>query len=640
MEQALTRRAGNVGLLRFAAFFAALLGIGAAVDGHEPVKLLYALGGLGAAAFIGLVLHHGSLLFRRDRARLLAECNRTGLRRLDGTWTAASYAVPPPPSPPPYAEDLDLYGEASLAALIDTTQTRYGAAALASSLARAGRPLGADQLQGLQQAVRELVPLLDFRQSLEVAGRAMHAPKLAGEPRRTSAVAAKKTTAPERGGEPDPEPLLRWAEGPTVLLHLPLCRALRFLPLVTMSVLGAALVLPAARQLLFLLYVLLGIHVLALLFAGPRAARLFARVSSSEAALSAYGEMLNLAAAAPLAQPENRRLLELLRGQKGVTPEKALASLRGTYGMLELRQNLFMWVPLNLFLLWDLFFALQLERWQLAHGPRLRGWLEALGELEARAGLANLGHDNPDWAWPELFDADADAASAADKTATSKKESPFLLAEALAHPLLPGQRRVGNDVALRGPGHALLVTGSNMSGKSTLLRAIGLLQVLAQAGAPVCARRCRLCVMTLRTVVRVDDSLARGLSHFYAELRRLKEVVDTASIASKGRVPLLYLLDEILHGTNTRERELGARLTIRTLCQRGALGVVTTHDLSLTTLEQESQGAVQNAHFTEIVEDGAMRFDYRLRPGPAQSSNALRLMRACGIDLDWSLLPD
>jgi DNA mismatch repair ATPase MutS len=180
----------------------------------------------------------------------------------------------------------------------------------------------------------------------------------------------------------------------------------------------------------------------------------------------------------------------------------------------------------------------------------------------------------------------------------------------------------------------MLVTGSNMSGKSTLLRAVGLLQVLAQAGAPVCARRAQLPQLVLRTVVRVDDSLARGMSHFYAELERLKEVV---AAAGQSGTPLLYLLDEILHGTNTRERELGARLVIRTLCQRAAMGIVTTHDLSLTSLEAESAGAVHNFHFTEIVEAGAMRFDYQLRLGPVRSSNALRLMRQVGIDLDWSL---
>lgn len=612
-ESVLSRRAGTIGLSRFVLFIVFAVAFALAFDGRGPRGPLWALAIASLFGFIALVIHHGTLIERLRRLRLLGEVNRAGLRRLDGTWGKDR----PPPTPtelPPYAGDLDLGGANSLAALIDTTHTRFGRAALWRALSLAASPTEIAATQARQQAVRELGPLLELRQSIEVAGRLVQRE----EPRAQQ--------GPVRSEGPDPEPLLRWAEGPQALRQRPLWRALRFLPLLTATLLALRTLLPQTPVFLGeLVFALLGIQLVAMTMSAGPIGQLLNRVASSELALSAYAEMLEILANATFQSPANRALRDKLRdgdGQSGgatLTPEQVLSKLRGIYGMLELRQNPFVWFPLNVLFLWDLQFALRLEGWQAQHGPRLRGWLEALAEAEARMSLAHLAHDNPDWAWPELTDG----------------ESVELFAEDLAHPLMPQATRRGNDVTIAGRGTALLVTGSNMSGKSTLLRAIGLLQVLAQAGAPVCAKRARLPRLALRTVVRVDDSLARGLSHFYAELWRLKDVVDAAG----KEVPLLYLLDEILHGTNTRERELGARLTIRTLSQRGAIGVVTTHDLSLSTLEEETAGAVRNFHFTEIVEDGKMRFDYRLRSGPVRTSNALRLMRECGIAIDWSLLP-
>jgi DNA mismatch repair ATPase MutS len=196
---------------------------------------------------------------------------------------------------------------------------------------------------------------------------------------------------------------------------------------------------------------------------------------------------------------------------------------------------------------------------------------------------------------------------------------------------VPEGRRVDNDVSLPEAGRALVVTGSNMSGKSTLLRAMGINVVLATAGAPVCARKARVGPLRVATSMRIEDSLEQGVSHFYAELRRLKRVIDLSRIP--GPAPVLFLLDEILHGTNSRERVLGACAVVRELVARGALGAVSTHDLGITALGEELGGKVQNVHFEEQVEGGAMTFDYVLRPGIVQSSNALRLMRAVGIDV-------
>jgi len=243
----------------------------------------------------------------------------------------------------------------------------------------------------------------------------------------------------------------------------------------------------------------------------------------------------------------------------------------------------------------------------------VRAWVEALAELDAMTVLAGLGADHPQWSRPVL------------------SEAPVIDGAALGHPLLGDDRRVSNDVRVGPQGTLLLVTGSNMSGKSTLLRSIGLNIVLAQAGSVVAADRLSLPLCDLQTSLRVQDSLELGLSYFMAALARLKGVVDAAEHERPGRV-LVYLLDEILQGTNSVERAIAVRAVARHLLKAGAIGVMTTHDLSLAS-EEPLATAAELVHFSEIVSDnGEMRFDYRLRPGIATSRNALRLMKLIGID--------
>jgi DNA mismatch repair ATPase MutS len=270
--------------------------------------------------------------------------------------------------------------------------------------------------------------------------------------------------------------------------------------------------------------------------------------------------------------------------------------------------------------LWNVHVLHLLEGWQTRSGSRARGWLAALGEAEALAALATLAHDHPDWVFPEIDPA-----------------APSLSARGLGHPLLPDEVRVDNDVELGPAGSFLLVTGSNMSGKSTLLRSIGVNVVLASAGGPVCAAAFRAPPLSLWTSMRVQDSLEHGVSYFMAELQRLKAVVDgvRATATAGERVPL-YLLDEILQGTNTAERQIAARRIIAELVRLGALGAVSTHDLTLAAAP-ELAAVSRPVHFTESfaeTEAGpVMTFDYRMRPGLATSSNALRVMQIVGLDV-------
>lgn len=605
-------QARRIGSLRLLAF---LLALGAATAAYEgfpasvPAWGLWVLSLFALVAFVRLVLRHDAVLRLRERAAMRAELASRGLRRLDGTWVNDTLPPPlesapeparPDPPPPPYARDLDVLGPGSIWHLCDATTTRYGERALSRALSRAAAPsLTLEPARELQAAVRELAPQLTLRHELEVSGRLL---------------------ADRKGRKPDPEPFARWAAGPAVLS--PAYRAALVLPLCTVPALAVQLVHPM-NWLGYVVFALLGAQLLVLLLTGVTVNRLVDIVATRERGVSEYAGMLALLAAAPLQAPANQALQAALVTE-GHDAVRELRRLHDLVGYLELRRHLLLWFPVNALLLWDLFFALAIGRWQRRAGRAVRRWLEALGELEARSSLAGLHFDNPDWAWPEFTE-----------------EPAALRAQALGHPLLVARRRVGNDVELPGPGRGWLLTGSNMSGKSTLLRSIGLLQVLAWAGGPVCARAARLSPMRLRTVMRIDDSVLTGVSHFYAELQRLKETLDEAERArTSGGPPLCYLLDEILHGTNTRERELGARLVVKTLCRRGATGAVSTHDLSLASLEEDTGGAVRNVHFTESVHGGQMTFDYVLRQGPVKTTNALRLMRLVGMQLDWDAEPD
>jgi len=237
-------------------------------------------------------------------------------------------------------------------------------------------------------------------------------------------------------------------------------------------------------------------------------------------------------------------------------------------------------------------------------------WLDALGDGEALVSLAGLAYERPNYTWPEIAEG-----------------APRYEAAALAHPLLSEAQCVRNDVRLDVACPVLIVSGSNMSGKSTLLRAIGLSAALAQAGGPVAAERFTLSPVSIGAVIRVEDSVRQGASMFYAEIERFRALLDLAD----GPRPLLFLSDEILHGTNTHDRVEGAKALLRALLERNALGLATTHDLALTEFVRELDGKARNVHFQDELHDGKLVFDYTLREGVVKKSNAIELMRSIGL---------
>lgn len=549
----------------------------------------WAAAGWGATAvasivFIVLVAVHARIARRRDQAHAADAFVERGLARLGGEWAKFEQAGDEfLQDSHPYALDLDLFGRGSVFQLLNDTRTKLGERMLAQWLLA---PAPLDTIEARQQAVRELAGLHHVREALAVAGSSASA------------------------HAPDPEPLLQWAEQPAALRASSGLRVVAWLlPSILVALLVAAGV-SAVPSWAFLIPFAINVAVLAKL--SPKLRRPIEAASSRAPDLERFSAMLSLIENTAFESDAMRKLQTQLR-RSGDSASVEIRRLSNIVSILDARQNGAFRALIAPALLWDLHCVMTLEKWQRRAGQAARGWLETVATFEALASLATFSFEQPGFCFPTI------------------DNGPLRLqATDLGHPLIRGDVRVVNDVTFAGPGSVLLVTGSNMSGKSTLLRSIGVAAVLAMAGAPVCASKMVLGACVVRTSMRVSDSLREGISRFYAELLKIRAVVHAADQGER----VLFLLDEILHGTNSRERHIGARSIIRRLVANGAAGAVSTHDLALADLEQTMPGQVQVVHFQEQVTDDKMTFDYRLRPGLVQSGNALRWMRAVGLEVD------
>ena len=342
-----------------------------------------------------------------------------------------------------------------------------------------------------------------------------------------------------------------------------------------------------------------------------RLEKIFAGISETHKDLDSLGLFLRRMEGekfeSPMLQQFQARLIT-----HGLPPSACIARLDTLADLDDSRHNWFVRL-FDVPLLYSMQLAFALERWRRTYGGGIEAWLDVVGEIEALSSIAAYAYEHPEDPFPEFAPAEAEAC---------------FDGQSLGHPLLPAEKCVRNDVVLGGKSQVLLVSGSNMSGKSTYLRVVGINAVLAMMGAPVRARRLRLSRVAVGASMRVSDSLQKGISHFYAEIKRLRQVVDLSSSQ-----PALFLLDEVLQGTNSHDRRVGTEGVLRTLLRNGAIGLVTTHDLALTSLEQVFPERVRNAHFQERFEDDSLSFDYRLRPGVVTTSNGLELMKSIGLDV-------
>jgi hypothetical protein len=478
----------------------------------------------------------------------------------------------------PYARDLDIFGVGSLFELLCTARTRAGEEILAKWLLAPAPP---DEVRLRNAAVSELRTRLDLREDLAVLGKDF------------------------RSGV-QPEALATWGETPStlrpgvfqfilpVLAFLWICSLLAWAifnlkyPAVVISVLNLALASKFRRQ-----------------------------VSKSASEIEEAAHDLNLLSQV-LARVEQEKFsssklmnLHAVFPKDGVVASRSIARLNRLVDFLVSRRHLAVQV-LDPFVLWSLQWTLAIEAWRKKYGPAIKTWLVALGEFEALSDLAGYAYEHPQDVFPEFTDV-----------------APLFDAEGLAHPLIPESRAVRNDVILGSDLRLIIISGPNMAGKSTFIRSVGINAVLAQCGAPVRAHKLRLSRLAVGASVCVLDSLQGGISRFYAEITRLKAIADLTD----GPLPVLFLLDELLQGTNSHDRRIGAEAVVRNLLKRGAVGLLTTHDLALAEIAVAMGATAANFHFEDHLEEGKLRFDHRLSPGIVQTSNALQLMRSIGLDV-------
>jgi hypothetical protein len=573
---ALRTREARLANLRLLAFLATLVLIGLAFVWGGIARSWVAL---PAAGFGALLFVHDRVIGARERLDRAVAFYEDGLARLDGTWPGRGEAGERHRDPDHlYADDLDLFGSGSVFELVCRARTRAGQDRLARWLLEPSAP---DAVRARQQAAAELGRSIPLREDLALLGDELEAGL------HPDALKAWSEAPPRL-----PDRRWRWAVGAlaaTSVLTLVAWLAGMIGPAPFVAALAVQLVVAA----------LLRERVIQVVRAADLPARDLALLAELLGRIE--GERFESA------------LLVALRGSLetgGDPPSRRTAALRMRVDLLDARRNQ-LFAPFGALVLWTTQLAFAIEHWRSACGAALVHWLDAVGELEALVSIGAFHFENPDAVFPELEDA----------------AEVCFDAEGVGHPLLPAGACVRNDVRLDAAHALLLVSGSNMSGKSTLLRTVGVSAVLAQAGAPVRARRLRMTPLCVAASIRVQDSLQQGRSRFYAEIRRLRAIMDRAG----GSPALLFLVDEMLQGTNSRDRAIGAEAVIRGLLERGAVGLVTTHDLALARVADELAPRASNVHFQDHLEGGEIAFDYRMRPGVAEKSNALELMRAVGL---------
>jgi MutS domain V len=561
-------RLAVAGLIAIAAFWSLRL------HAFAPIWLLVGIGG-----FAVLVSMHQNARRSLMTAQRAVAFYKNGLARIEDRWEGSGQQGTQFEDPHHvYASDLDLFGKGSLFELLCRVRTRMGEQRLAQWLLS---PAPIEVVRERQASVTDLKDRLDLREALAVLGE-------------------------HTGVGVHPAVLLEWAAKPNRLAAAWLPWIAVLFPLLAIA--GILFWWASGIPSPFFLVVLVEAGVLFAL--RPAIDEVLNGSETAFEDLRLFAQLLTRVEVEQFAVVPLQALLSRLSSH-AVVASRAIGRLSTIVSFAGSRRNqliALVAVPL----MYPLLVALAAERWRRVHGGSVASWVDVIGELEARLSLAAYAYEHPDDPFPELVEG-----------------APVFSGTGLGHPLIPASRCVRNDVSMGGKPRILLVSGSNMSGKSTLLRTVGINTVLAMAGAPVRAETLRLTAVQIGASIRINDSLHDGSSRFYAEITRLRQLFDLAD----GDRPLLFLLDELLQGTNSRDRRSGAEGIVRALAARGALGLISTHDLALTEISGLEPGTLRNVHFQDELHNGRMTFDFKLRDGVVTKSNAMELMRSIGLEV-------
>ncbi len=548
----------------------------------KPVYLLFS--GILIVIFLWMLVRHNRVKANIKYLELLVHINDVAMQRLDGKWlefpnTGERFINPEHR----YSSDLNIFGQGSLFQYLNAATSLAGEERLAHLLEF---QTSLDEIKQRQQAIKELSPRLDWRQHFQATGMSESVRKPGNL-----------------------EKLLAWAEEKPVFTNK-YTSLLLFCPVITvvLAFLGHLHLTSLIPPYLWVLPFTMQIIIVA--FTSKKAHQTFNKTGNSVHEIRRWSALLKCIEPekfeSPLLKGLKRKLI-----QGGDAPSRRIKKLFNIVERMNLRYSSLHPV-INIGVLWDLQTLIKLEQWRSGSGRSLRSWIEVIAEFEALSSFTGLAHDHPHWTMPEI-----------------KESKPAFKAVALGHPLIKDEVRVGNNVELSEPGIILLITGSNMSGKSTLLRTVGINLILAYAGAPVCAKELSCSRMNVYTSIHINDNLEKNISSFYAELQRIKLIVDAARFGE----PIIFLVDEIFKGTNSKDRILGAQAVLKSLHELAAIGLVSTHDLELSRLEQEIP-QIKNYHFTDQISGREITFDYRLKPGVSKSTNAVALMKIIGIKIN------
>jgi len=530
--------------------------------------------------FAWMVIRYGITERQRNHFRHLEEINKLEIRCLEGDFSDYKSGEEYAERDHPYTYDLDIFGRTSLFQLICRTTSKPASDILAGYLKQ---PAPADEIMSRQEAVKELAPLTDWRQELITIGY-------------------QNTSSGN-----DPSALLNWLASDDLFRN----RRREKTVVWCLSILAfASIALVVAGFPAVLLAPVFTVNFIFYFTRFRKITKLHEQVSRSSDLLRTYSAAISMIEKETFRAAKLTILQESFRGETNASEQ--VRTFARLVNRLDSRLNVLVSVPLNLLLSTDMRFCLALEEWKREHAERIPGWFASMAEFEVLSSFANMAYNNPSWAFPEIV-----------------PDFFTFRAVNMGHPLIPEKKRINNDFETSGHGRTILITGSNMSGKSTFLRTCGINTVLALAGAPVCASSLSLSHVRIHSSMRISDSLEENISSFYAELRRLRSVITESEKDSR----VFLLLDEILRGTNSDDRFTGSVALIKQLMGYGTVAMVATHDLRLAGLSKDIQGKIDNYHFDVKISGEELFFDYKLTPGVCSSFNASLLMKKMGINL-------
>lgn len=533
--------------------------------------------------FISLAIRHNKINHNKIRCSVLCKINENSIKRLDNNWNdfpdSGDDFIDEDHG---YSKDLDIFGENSLFQWINTCITYLGRQKLKDALSKPKYSI--EEINKRQDAIKELAENIGWTQRF----------------------AAEAILSENKNH--NPEELFDWAKDKNKFFLKPLVIiVIRIIPIITLSLLVSSFVFTNVSYRIFLIAVVLNIILLAIGY--KEVSKNLDTVYKYKDTIFIYNNLLKHIEKKNFKSEYLIKLKEKLVNKAGMKASFQIKKLVNLVNLVSDRKNIY-YLPINILLLWDYQCLINLQRFKKDSGSDLKTWLDVIGEMEALNSLSTISYEHSDWAMPKF-----------------QAGSPIFNAKNMGHPLL-GNNRVYNDIHIEKSQNVLLITGSNMSGKSTLLRTTGINLVLSYAGAPVCAQSFSCSIMDIYTCMRTSDNLEKNISSFYAELLRIKKLVT----ATESKTPIFFLLDEIFKGTNSIDRHTGAKILVAKLSNENALGFVSTHDLELGDIEKTNK-RVKNYHLKEYYKDDKLYFDYKLRTGVSTTRNALYLMKMAGLEI-------